>query len=49
MIKTNIGLRRRLQVMIKLRILMSKFRRVVVLKVVSLLVLLMGRSIMGNV
>ena len=44
MIKTNLGLRRGIRTMMDLVLLRSRVKMVVVLKVVSLLVLLVGRS-----
>ena len=48
MIKTNLGLRRGLQTMMHLVLLRSNMRSVVVFEMVSLLVLLVGRSAMGS-
>ena len=48
-IKIDLGSRRGLKFKMNLEILRSNLRRVVVLKVVSVLVLLVGRSTMGNV
>ena len=47
--KTNEGLRRTIQTMMDLVLLRSRVKVVVVLKVVSLLVLLVGRSTLGSV
>ena len=49
MSKTNEGLRRTIQTMMDLVLLRSKLRVVVLLKVLSLLVLGVGRSNLGNV
>ena len=49
MIKTNLVSRRELKLKMKLEILKLNSRRVVVLKVESLLVLLVGRNNVGNV
>lgn len=49
MIKTNLGLRRVLNVKMGLVLPMSSLTVVMVLKVIGLLVLLMGKSTLGNV